>query len=447
MKKINVKGQEYILMPPEYINDIKDAEDFPGMFSEDADIHIQNVGQIICYPELNFDFDIYEPVSNEYELDNIYTYIENNISEDILSVDKLKSIYKQCYSELNEKTTGRFSKFKKLYEELNIEFNEEEIRQSAIQYVFNKKDRRDFGIRTFYADKDYIDAENKMKEYINKGSDPERVAKACKNNYAKLTNRYVYLNNNKEKFDLQVVNNWLIAFKKYIIEYAINNNLWTNDIELAIETIKQQKIKTAKFEEEVSSADTSKFIPTARDWEKMIDYMNKKSNPERLAASCKDPNKVVARFIIANTLGWESAILSFKQKALDLNIATKAELEAYARKYALAGMPEEYAELVNDLKTNDSKGGISMNNKDTVNNLPSYIYKALDNNVNIIDYTIKKEPNIYGTYTITAQLVDESTEVITIAVPRRGYKYYSVNNNQCEWVSDFNYYINKAVNR
>ena len=79
-----------------------------------------------------------------------------------------------------------------------------------------------------------------------------------------------------------------------------------------------------KFEAEVSAVNTDKYAPTVRDWMKMIDYKNRHSNPERVANSCKDNNKIVARYIIANTLGWKEAVKAFKDRIYDLNILNDA---------------------------------------------------------------------------------------------------------------------------
>ena len=75
---------------------------------------------------------------------------------------------------------------------------------------------------------------------------------------------------------------------------------------------------------EVDATDTDEYAPTLRDWMKMIDYKNRRSNPERVANSCKDNNKIVARYIIASTLGWKEAVNAFKYRISELNILNDA---------------------------------------------------------------------------------------------------------------------------
>ena len=59
------------------------------------------------------------------------------------------------------------------------------------------------------------------------------------------------------------------------------------------------------------------IIPTSRDWEKMVDYMDKKSDTDRLASSTKDVKKLVSRYAISNCLGWKKAADAFRNKLLD----------------------------------------------------------------------------------------------------------------------------------
>jgi len=137
----------------------------------------------------------------------------------------------------------------------------------------------------------------------------------------------------------------------------------------------------------LNSADTSKYAPTPRDWEKMINYKNKNSNPERVAQSCKDNNKIVARYIIARAMGWGEAVESFKRRIKEQGILTDIELEAYTRKYATYNAPEEYQELMDDIATNDVKGGlVEIENSEI---LPAKIKEELHNNPNVISYTVE----------------------------------------------------------
>lgn len=149
----------------------------------------------------------------------------------------------------------------------------------------------------------------------------------------------------------------------------------------AIEAAKNQ------FEQDVQAEAADEYAPTRRDWEKMIGYMNGHSNPERVAKSCKDYNKIVARYIIAKSLGWDEAVDAFKFKIKSEHILTDAQLEAYTRKYATYNMPEEYAELISDMKEFDATGGLATNNELKI--LPDNAKRYLHNNRNIASYTIE----------------------------------------------------------
>ena len=57
--------------------------------------------------------------------------------------------------------------------------------------------------------------------------------------------------------------------------------------------------KTKEIDEEFRNTDLTRFTYTQKDIDKMKQYYNKRSNPERLVASIKDDNKLVARWISA----------------------------------------------------------------------------------------------------------------------------------------------------
>lgn len=449
METIKVKNNEYVLMPAEYIQEIRDLEPVNGMFSMDADIHIKNVGKIICYPEINDEFGLYEPVSNEYELDEVYDYLDNQVEEKVVTAAMLKSARRSMIDPLMESKHMSFSLFKRLNE--SIEDVDQDIKDEAFERILSSRTQfkgyyASVGISR-YSD-EYCTNANKMEEYIRKGSSPTRVAGACKNNLEKLLNRYAYLINYRKD-----LTDWIDIFKETIKNYVYSHNDWNISFRRTIEEINKERAAKAKFEDDVNNADTSKFAPKARDWEKMIDYMNRKSVPQRLADSCKDGNKVVARFIIANSLGWTECADAFKKRAISLGIASAAELEAYARKYATAGMPEEYAELVQDIKSNDLKGGLAMYDKDSVKT-PRYVTKALDDCSDIVNYNIKKVNN--SDYEVTAMTVND-TEIVFKLTPsysRTGQNKYTIefrakngspHSLYSEQVWEFNQNINRAV--
>lgn len=125
------------------------------------------------------------------------------------------------------------------------------------------------------------------------------------------------------------------------------------------ERLERERLAKEKFENDVQTANTDEYAPTARDWMKMVGYMNGHSNPERVAKSCKDHNKVVARYIISRTLGWGEAAREFKSRIKELGILTDAELEAYTRKYATYNIPDDIAELISAYNEIDATGGLS----------------------------------------------------------------------------------------
>lgn len=208
--------------------------------------------------------------------------------------------------------------------------------------------------------------QQKMQEYKQKGN-VERVANATKN-IGKILYRMHWCEDH----------NWpegVDAFKKdaYAAIYAEKQK----DID-AIVNKKQQ------FEYDVNNADLSKYAPTDRDRKKMIDYMNRKSNSERLASSCKDPNKIVSRFIIANCIGWKAAANTFKEKALDEGFATEAELEAFYRKYINEGIPEKWADYIDAQKENLKSGINTIRPKE--NQIDLRVQKVLDECPNVDGY-------------------------------------------------------------
>lgn len=122
--------------------------------------------------------------------------------------------------------------------------------------------------------------------------------------------------------------------------------------------------------------DSSKtFIITDRDVEKMINYIDKGTSPERLANSIKTADKAVSRYIIATLLGYNKYAYYLKQKALDLGvepIELKKSLEN-------ASIPEKYKELIKSKET-----GVGFFNKENTENidLPQKLRKWFyDNNV------------------------------------------------------------------
>lgn len=211
----------------------------------------------------------------------------------------------------------------------------------------------------------------------------------------------------------------LLAFIGKSDEDILNSSKFKLDLSNAIN-------KAEKDEAEYNATDVEQYKPTARDWNKMIGYMNKKSDPWRLADSCKDSNKVVARYIIAKALGWEKAATAFRQRILDLGILTDNEIKAYADKYRTYNIPDEYRDLIQDLVEYDKKGGLAINQQDTnqMNQLkafPSQLIKALDDSANIEEYKIVSSNASNKVIEITNY--NEEKYYLTVNYYRRGYGY------------------------
>lgn len=380
MKTIITKsGQKFILLQKDYLSVLKQNEPLPEFFTKTAKMHLANCGYIICFPDKNTFFDIYEPVDNEYQLEEVYTEIENNsisiIEENILFKKHLHELFESAEIDTLDDDT------KAALDQQIIEVANDNAYILRTNYYGRQE-------RTYMHNDEWYKSSEKMQEYKEKGSNPERIANACKD-FKKVCCRLLWSMQNWT----EAVN----AFKERAKEMYFESN--KNYILKLGEQHKKDRIAKEeadkKFEEDVKNADSSKYAPTARDWQKMIDYRNRKSDPIRLAQSCKDNNKIIARAIIAKALGWDEAAKAFKDRALDLNILTSAELEAYARKYATYNIPQEYQDLIDAIKITDTKGGLSRANldnseKNIENELPKKLIKWLDENYDIKDYTITK---------------------------------------------------------
>ena len=86
------------------------------------------------------------------------------------------------------------------------------------------------------------------------------------------------------------------------------------------------------FKKEVEQADTSRWVPDAKNIIKMKGYMAKGSDPKRIAQACGE-DKLVQRWLIAMGLKWEKALKPFEMEIRYRGILNKAEIEAYKIKY------------------------------------------------------------------------------------------------------------------
>ena len=157
--------------------------------------------------------------------------------------------------------------------------------------------------------------------------------------------------------------NWL---KKELIKNGITEETIAKD--LAADIPDNIKVLVQELE------DSSKtFIITDRDVEKMINYIDKGTSPERLANSIKTADKAVSRYIIATLLGYNKYAYYLKQKALDLGvepIELKKSLEN-------ASIPEKYKELIKSKET-----GVGFFNKENTSTtyLPEKLRRWFYNN-------------------------------------------------------------------
>ena len=65
---------------------------------------------------------------------------------------------------------------------------------------------------------------------------------------------------------------------------------------------------------------------------KMKAYLNKKSNPSRIAKAC-GTDKLVQRWLISMGLDWQAAVKEFHREIRNRGVLTSAEIEAYIAKY------------------------------------------------------------------------------------------------------------------
>lgn len=185
-------------------------------------------------------------------------------------------------------------------------------------------------------------------------------------------------NLNLQRQKLAFINAYPFLYKnpnfeiKWLKKDLIKNGITEETIAKDLATDIPENIKALVQELENSS---KTFIITDRDVEKMINYIDKGTSPERLANSIKTADKAVSRYIIASLLGYNKYAYYLKQKALDLGvepIELKKSLEN-------ASIPEKYKELIKSKET-----GIGFFNKEnTVNiDLPQKLRKWFyDNNV------------------------------------------------------------------
>ncbi len=225
----------------------------------------------------------------------------------------------------------------------------------------------------------------------------------------------------KKHKEFKIVSSKIQTLQQIQVEYNFKKD---NDLQIALTEAKRN------FDMEVDATDTNEYAPTLRDWMKMIDYKNRHSNPERVANSCKDNNKIVARYIIAYTLGWNEAVKAFKDRIYDLNILNDAQLEAYRRKYATYNIPEDIKELIDDLQEYDKKGGFreAENSEIFPENLKKYIHqnnKIISYKIELIDEVPVKEHRTqkiklapyqytYHSYTISQGTIDQAKVTFTL---------------------------------
>ena len=93
-----------------------------------------------------------------------------------------------------------------------------------------------------------------------------------------------------------------------------------------------QMAKIIAHKKAVEAADTSRWVPDANNIMKMKVYLNKKSNPSRIAKAC-GTDKLVQRWLIAMGLDWQAAVKEFQREIRNRGVLSSAEIEAYIAKY------------------------------------------------------------------------------------------------------------------
>ena len=69
--------------------------------------------------------------------------------------------------------------------------------------------------------------------------------------------------------------------------------------------------------------------PESKDIEKMNDYHNRHSKPERLVNSIKNNEKLVRRFAVAVNMKWDEAIDEFGKALVNRGIYKQEEVDKY----------------------------------------------------------------------------------------------------------------------
>jgi len=118
-----------------------------------------------------------------------------------------------------------------------------------------------------------------------------------------------------------------------IIYFTYDKNKDTQRLEAINGEAEKERKEAEKFNDEVKNTDLTKYTATEKDIQKMKDYFNKRSNPERLVKSIKDNNKLISRWLAAIKIDWKDAISEFAYAIESRKLMSKAEMVAYSNKY------------------------------------------------------------------------------------------------------------------
>ena len=117
------------------------------------------------------------------------------------------------------------------------------------------------------------------------------------------------------------------------------------------------------------------FKLSDRNIEKMINYIDKGTDPERLANSIKTVDKAVSRYIIAELLNYKNYAYQLKKRAIRLGVSEEELNKALAN----AVIPEKYKELI---KSKETGAGFFNKENTGITYLPEKLRKWFyDNNV------------------------------------------------------------------
>lgn len=274
---------------------------------------------------------------------------------------------------------GKYTIYKQLFENESLSLQDlDEYEKRAIKYIIQLNTSRS-SIENWVntSPRDAMKENKILDETKYSGKDPVKLAnstKDLKKLYYRLSWCYKYWSEAVNAFENAIAN--MLVKDHYYDVQRIADEFEDNDNK-----------RLAQIKQKRGFDNIMDIIPTSRDWEKMVDYMDKKSDTDRLASSTKDVKKLVSRYAISNCLGWKKAADAFRNKLLDNQLATEKELNEYSQKYN--EIPEQYKEYIVSVKDN-LKSGLNTIGTDN-DKIQASIRDILDDLPNIEKYEKLKD--------------------------------------------------------